>query len=159
MPGEWSSDVLTLPAIVTKLADALTRADAKKPVASSHRGGRVYRSGIGPHAENTAISLALAELSDNRPPWTQFVPYPGFPRQKCDLGIGQPLEWVVEAKMARLRGDNGKPDDTALKDILSPYESDRSAITDCVKLAASSFSCPKAVIVYGFDFPDRPLDP
>ena len=59
--------------------------------------------------------------------------------------------------MARLRGDNAKPDDTALKDILSPYEADRSALTDCVKLATSSFACRTGVVVYGFAYPDRSL--
>ena len=61
--------------------------------------------------------------------------------------------------MARFRGDNGKPDVTGLKDLLSPYESDRSALTDCAKLATSGFTCQKAVVIYGFDYPDRPLDP
>ena len=89
----------------------------------------------------------------------QFAPYPGLPRQKCDVWIGKPYEWVIEIKMARLRGDNGKPDDTAIKDILSPYESDRSALADCTKLANAEFSCRKAIVIYGFDYPDRPLDP
>lgn len=61
--------------------------------------------------------------------------------------------------MARFRGDNGKPDDTSLKDVLSPYEADRSALTDAVKLAHSRFPCTKAVLIYGFEYPDRSLDP
>ena len=70
----------------------------------------------------------------------QFEPYPGAPRQKADVWIGRPLQWVIEVKMARFFGDNGKPDDTAIKDILSPYPSDRSALTDCRKLATMSVS-------------------
>jgi hypothetical protein len=66
---------------------------------------------------------------------------------------------MVEVNMARFRGDNGKPDDTALKDLLSPYSGDRSALTDCQKLAESGFPCRKALMVYGFDYEDRPLDP
>ena len=89
----------------------------------------------------------------------QFAPYPDQPRQKCDLYFGDPLEWVVEAKMARFRGDNGKPDDTSLKDLLSPYPSDRSALTDATKLARSGFPCGKAILIYGFNYPDRPLEP
>jgi hypothetical protein len=61
--------------------------------------------------------------------------------------------------MARLRGDNGKPDDTAIKDILSPYDADRSALADCTKLATAQFTCRKAVVIYGFDYSDRLLDP
>src|SRR5262245_25706280 len=100
--------MLSLADIVTSLAEALTRADGRMPVARSQRSDRVYQAGIGPHSENAAIGLALAELSGDSEPWVQFVPYPAFPRQKCDVGIGAPLEWVVEVKMARLRGDNNK---------------------------------------------------
>src|SRR5262249_34340461 len=110
--------MLSLAEIVAELALALTRADGRMPAARSPRGDRVYRPGIGPHSENAAILLALAELPSQAGRWTQFVPYPGLPLQKCDLGIGDPLEWIVEIKMARLRGDNGKSDDTAVKDIL-----------------------------------------
>jgi hypothetical protein len=89
----------------------------------------------------------------------QFLPYPDAPRQKCVVWIGDPVEWCIEVKMARFRGDNGKPDDTSLKDVLSPYESDRSALTDAVKLARSHLHGSKAIIIYGFDYPDRRLDP
>jgi hypothetical protein len=69
------------------------------------------------------------------------------------------VAWAIEVKMARFRGDNGKPDDTSLKDLLSPYEADRSALTDTVKLARAGFGGRTAVLIYGFDYPDRPLDP
>ena len=32
--------------------------------------------------------------------------------ETCDIGLGSPLEWAIEVKMARAYGDNGKPDDT-----------------------------------------------
>src|SRR5207244_3586211 len=116
-----------------------------------------------PHAEDTAVALTLNELRRD-PEWRgepaeQFLPYPDQPRRKADLWVGQPLTLVAEVKMARLRGDNGKPDDTAVKDILSPYDRDRSALTDTVKLAAAEFGCAKAVLVYGFDYPDQTVDP
>jgi hypothetical protein len=60
--------------------------------------------------------------------------------------------------MARFRGDNGKPDDTAIKDILSPFESDRSAVSDCAKLVNAGFSGRTAVLIYGFDDDKRPLE-
>jgi len=55
---------------------------------------------------------------------------------------------MLEIKVARFQGDNGKPDDTAIKDILSPFEDDLSALTDCVR---------KAMIIYGVEAPRRPL--
>ena len=39
-------------------------------------------------------------------PCGPFIPYPDAPRQKCDLWIGDPVEWVIEATMNRFRGDN-----------------------------------------------------
>lgn len=59
--------------------------------------------------------------------------------------------------MGRFRGDNGKPDDTGIKDLISPFRADRSALIDVVKLAESKFASRKAVLVYGFDDPERPL--
>jgi hypothetical protein len=59
--------------------------------------------------------------------------------------------------MSRPNGDNGKPDDTSIKDILSPYASDRSALTDCTKLALSTIAPRKAILIYGFDDPRRRL--
>ena len=75
------------------------------------------------------------------------------------MWIGQPAEWVVEVKMARLRGDNGKPDDMTIKKVISPYARDHSAVTDASKLAESAFSAEKAIIIYGFDYPNQALDP
>jgi len=85
------------------------------------------------------------------------VDYP-HSRLKCDLGIGEPLEWAIEVKMARAFGDNGKLDDTWLKDLLSPYPSDHSALSDASKLRLSSFDCRLAILVYGFDYPTHPLE-
>jgi hypothetical protein len=44
-----------------------------------------------------------------------------------------------------------------VKKILSPYADDRSAVTDCAKLAESGFSARKGVLIYGFEDPKRPL--
>ena len=88
----------------------------------------------------------------------QFISYPTAVRQKCDLWLGDPLEWVVEVKMGRFRGDNAKPDDTGIKDLISPFRGDRSALVDGTKLAVSEFPSRKAVLVYGFDDHERPLE-
>jgi len=71
--------------------------------------------------------------------------------------IGASPEWALEVKMFRPNGDNGKPDDTAIKDILSPFASDRSALTDCAKLAESSIAPSHATLICGFDDARRPL--
>jgi hypothetical protein len=115
---------LSLMQLVDDFAAGLFAADAKHPVFTS-RTGREYRPGIGPHGEDRAVALILREMRAANPvryrASGQHLPYPGS-KQKCDLWLGDPLEWAVEVKMARFFGDNGKSDDTALKDLLSPYE-------------------------------------
>jgi hypothetical protein len=140
----------------------MTRADGRGPAHITAK-GRAYQPGIGPHPEDRAVRLTLDELrlmpEYAETPFGQALPYPRAPRQRCDLWIGEPVEWAIEVKMARFRGDNGKPDDTSLKDLLSPYDKDRSALTDCRKLADAGFDCRIAVLIYGFDYDDRSLDP
>ena len=149
---------LALEKVVSDFAEALAAADARRPAYTS-RTGRQYQPGIGPHAEDRAVALALQELRRTDAltykDAGQGLAYPGS-RQKCDLWIGDPLEWVIEIKMARFFGDNGKPDDTALKDVLSPYEVHRSALTDAVKLTSSALAGRKAILIYGFENPTEP---
>jgi hypothetical protein len=61
--------------------------------------------------------------------------------------------------MLRLMGDNGKPNDNMLMHILSPYSQHRSAVTDCAKLATSAFNGRRGVMIYGYAYPDWPLEP
>src|SRR5262249_37529753 len=154
LPSCVSMAAIELDTFVSAVAGAFSAADAMRPVAVS-RSGRVYQPGIGPHNENAAVALMLEQLRREAPydqtAMGQFVAYPQLPRQKCDVWAGDPLDWVIEVKMARFVGDNGKPDDTAVKDLLSPYAVDHSAVSDCMKLAASGFECRKAVLIYGFE--------
>jgi hypothetical protein len=75
----------------------------------------------------------------------------------CDLALGTLPDWAIEVKLARLGRDNGTYEDAAIKKILSPYPEDRSAVTDCAKLARSGFAGRCAVLIYGFEDPHRPL--
>jgi hypothetical protein len=59
--------------------------------------------------------------------------------------------------MARPNGDNGKPEDTSIKDILSPCGCDRSAVSEVLKLASTPIAPRRAVVIYGFECPRRPL--
>jgi hypothetical protein len=56
-------------------------------------------------------------------------------------------------------GDNGKPNDNMLMHILSPYARHRSAVTDCLKLIHSGFPGRKAVVIFGYDALEYPLEP
>jgi hypothetical protein len=151
---------LSLQNIVSDFAHGLSAADAKR-LAFTSRTGRVYRPGIGPHGEDRAVELATDAMRDAYPSRYlaigQGLAYPGS-KQRCDVWIGDPLAWAIEVKMARFFGDNGKPDDTSLKDLLSPYDLHRSALTDAQKLAASKIDGRRAVLIYGFTYPKMPLE-
>jgi hypothetical protein len=56
-------------------------------------------------------------------------------------------------------GDNGKPNDNMLMHILSPYPKHRSALTDCQKLVGSGFEEAYALLIYGYDYDDWPMEP
>ena len=79
---------------------------------------------------------------------------------KCDLCFGKNLnwEWVIEIKMFRILGDNGKTNDNILMHILSPYPKHRSALTDCKKLLVSGFEAKKAILIYGYESEEWPID-
>ena len=143
---------------VATFAEAFNAADARRPTAVSPRSGRIYQPGIGPHPEDRAVDLVVAELAAIRPAWQLALRqcYPGS-KQTCDLLWGAPADWAIEIKMFRPNGDNGKPDDTAIKDILSPFPSDRSAVSDCTKIAASTIAPHRAILIYGFDDTRKPL--
>lgn len=149
---------MELDEVVRVFAMAIEAVDARCP-AYVTRTGRAYRAGISPYPENKAMELVAAELRAGAGVTCgQFMPYPTSVRQKCDLWLGDPLDWVVEVKMGRFRGDNAKPDDTGIKDLISPFRGDRSALIDGLKLAVSEFPSRKAVLVYGFDDRERPLE-
>jgi hypothetical protein len=139
--------------------------DSLAPVASSSRTGASYRPGIGPHTEAQTIKLVMAHLVETEPvrysSYRLGVDYGDGTRQACDVCLGSPpaWEWAIEVKMLRLMGDNGKLNDNMLMHILSPYQSQRSALTDCTKLVASRLGTDKAIVIYGYDYPDWPMDP
>jgi hypothetical protein len=157
--------LLELTDLILDVAAAIKRIDARRPQAANARTGALYQPGIGPHPETQAVNLIVAELaalsaSRYGGQLQVGVPYPAG-RQKCDLCIGAApaWEWAAEIKMLRLMGDNGKPNDNMLMHILSPYPNDRSALTDCVKLIESGLAGRKAIVIYGFDYPELPMDP
>lgn len=152
--------MISLPQFCQDFARGIRLADSRRPQHGQ------YQPGIGPHTEKDTVRLALEELSRVSPEtyadkYSLEVPYPNQRRNKCDLCLGKSPDWdlAVEVKMLRLMGDNGKPNDNILMHILSPYPAHRSAVTDCQKLLASGLSGQKAIVIYGYDYPDWPMDP
>jgi hypothetical protein len=157
---------LDLTDLISDIATSIKLIDARHPQAANARTGLKYQAGIGPHPETQAVELVVSELERLHPDkyagkTSVGVSYPGASRQKCDLCIGTASNWTwaVEIKMLRLMGDNGKPNDNMLMHILSPYPADRSALTDCKKLVNSGLPGRKAIVIYGFDYGSRNMDP
>jgi hypothetical protein len=150
---------------VLDFARGIAAADARAPQAVGTRSGLPYQPGIGPHTEASTVSLVMKELHALEPKrygaFQTGVPYPALPRQRCDLCLGSAGDWswVVEVKMLRLMGDNGKLNDNMLMHILSPYPAHRSALTDCAKLLDSEFTGRKAIVIYGFEYEGWALAP
>jgi hypothetical protein len=146
--------------IVHDFAAGMEAADHRRPQASSSSiAGRLYQPGIGPFRETEAVALTLAEMRSVRGGVYANAGKRRYPagRNECDLVVGELPDWAIEVKMARLRRDNGDYEDTTTKKILSPYPDDRSAVTDCRKLASSGFGERRAILIYGFEDPARPI--
>jgi len=156
--SERDQPLIPLGEIVEQFATAMHAADKRGPRAVNPGSKHAYQPGIGPHPEHQAVDLVMRELALQRPLWRWRVrACDPITNQPCDWLLGHPLEWVIEIKMARPNCDNGRPHDIAVKDILSPYQMDRSALWDCVRLADPRITCRRAILIYGFDDSRRPL--
>jgi len=150
--------------LVCDFARAMKTVDSHRPTAQSARSGRSYQSGIGAFSEVETVKLVMQELKVTNPERYQKhclqVKYPLPSKNKCDLCIGTPPLWDcgIEIKMLRLMGDNGRPNDNMLMHILSPYAEHRSALTDCQKLRGSGFGCKTAIMIFGYDYRERPIE-
>lgn len=154
--------MIDLGQVVQAFASGLVAADSLRPEWTSVTTGRSYLPGIGPHPEAKTVELVLREMARMNAHYAEHrlgVPYPSIPRQRCDLLIDAGAGLAVEVKMLRFLGDNGKTNDNILMHLLSPYPAHRSALTDVSKLARSGFPVPKALLIYGYDYDDWPMDP
>ena len=128
--------------LATDFARAIQAADAECEAAISVRTKLSYQRGIGPHTETSTLSLVRSKLVEVDPisysKIETHIAYPVAPASEVRLVVGhcRVAEQVyIEAKMMRLMGDNGKPNDNILSHILSPYPQQRSALTDCRKVS------------------------
>src|SRR5690348_9215926 len=105
--------------LVQDFANAVISVDAGRPVATNKRSGIAFEPGLGPHSETETLTLVLNAAQRACPCWylqvSMSVPYPTNPRQKCDARIRTPDGLLfLEAKLLRLKGDNGMPNDNML---------------------------------------------
>lgn len=107
------------------------------------------------------VTLALRQHPSGRyEAYGLEVQYPGC-TDRCDfcLGTAGEWQWAVEIKPVRFLRSNGDLEDSTIKRLLSPYEEDGSALSDARRLASSDLYGSKAVLLYGFDYPDRGRKP
>lgn len=152
--------MMELVRIVRDFARAMETVDLRRPQAVSRRtAARQYQPGIGPFAEDDAVEMTLEEMQAAHGAAYQNAGKRRYPSgvRTCDIALGEQPDWAIEVKLARVGRDNGTYEDAAIKKILSPYPDDRSAVTDCVKLAHSGFVGRRAVLIYGFEVHGRPL--
>lgn len=151
---------MELEQIVHDFALAMETVDHRRPqVASRRTATRLYQPGIGPFAENDAVAMTIAQMKAVNDAAYLSAGERRYPTggQTCDLALGELPDWAIEVKLARVGRDNGTYEDAAIKKILSPYADDWSPVTDCVKFARSDFGGRRAVLIYGFEVPGRPL--
>jgi hypothetical protein len=136
---------MELDQIVRDFAAAMQVVDHRRPQSASSRDAtRLYQPGIGPFAEDAAIAMTLAEMQAHDAKYANVTKRYPAGSQTCDLAVGELPGWAIEVRLARVGRDNGTYEDAAIKKILSPYADDRSAVTDCVKLARSGFAGRRA---------------
>ena len=146
----------SLEQFVQDFANAVVAADHTRPQAVDATSAR---PGIGTLPEAEALRLIARELglavdSPYSGRISLDVPYPDAPDQTCSLCIGRQPHWTLAAEVRMLRYVN--EDGTLAGNILAHH---RAAVAACVKLAASPLGENKAIVIYGFDDRQWPLDP
>ena len=148
--------VTSLEQFIQDFANAVIAADHTRPQPADATSAR---PGIGTLPEAEALRLIASELEQSAPSRyggriSLDVPYPDAPDHTCSLCIGGPSKWILAAEVRLLRyvSEDGR----LSGNILAHH---RAAVDACVKLAASPLGESKAVIIYGFDDRQWPLDP
>ena len=144
---------------VQDFATSMERIDKIVPPAKNTRTGEEYDRGIGPYQEKLLIEHIVTDLKkSNSTTYEKLeteVKYP-HDRKRCDIVLNQNL--FVEVKAVRKMRNNGVHEEFLVNHILSPYEADKSFLTDTQKLLGSGFEGQKAVLMYGYDYKEFPID-
>ena len=148
--------MIPLEQFVQHFANAVIAADHTRPKAAD---AVLSRPGIGTLPEADALHLIAGELELAEPATyagriALDVSYPDSPDRTCSICVGAAPDWTfaAEVRMLRLVREDGR----LTGNILAHH---RAAVAACVDLANSPLCKSKAVIIYGFDDPQWPLDP
>ena len=105
---------------------------------------RSFSARVGPYGEPQLVSLVAAHLNS-------LERYIGRVRTKRTPDLLIAGEWVIECKIARPFGDNGRPAENWSVNLLHPCEGNTSLLGDCLKLMKLDCQERKAVTVIGYE--------
>jgi hypothetical protein len=113
-----------------------------------------FQLGVGPYGEPQLVA-AIARYLNTIPV------YGGLVKTKRTPDLLVPNQWVLEFKLARPFGDNGKEAENWSVNLIHPYEGNVSLVGDCLKLQSLGGAERKAAIVVGYEHtpPKIPLSP
>ena len=144
---------------VEDFAKSMEVMDKILPPAVNVKTKKEYQKGIGPYQETLLIRHVVGNMIENNPSLYSNlkleVKYPNQ-RGRCDVVVNDNL--FIEIKAVRKMRDNGTQEEFLVNHILSPYENDKSFLTDTKKLLDSEFIGEKAVVFYGYDYDEAPMD-
>ena len=144
---------------VIDFAKSMEVVDKTLPPAKNVRTKEEFDRGIGPYQEKLLIEHVVNNMKENNSSLYSNVElevkYPND-RKRCDVVINDNL--FIEVKAVRKMRNNGTHEEFLVNHILSPYEADKSFLTDTQKLLDSGFQGQKAVMLYGYDYDDFPID-
>lgn len=124
--------------VVQNIADVLKRID------SSRAPFKHFQPGVGPYGEPQLVKLVAAGLNS-------IPQYGGCVKTMRTPDLLIERHWVLEIKLVRPFGDNGKPAENWSVNLLHPYSGNTSLLGDCLKLQAMTRSEQKGVIAIGYE--------
>jgi hypothetical protein len=131
--------------IAFDIAGALVEIDSSGPPFKQ------FHRGVGPYGEPQLVAEIARRLND--------IPrYRGAVVTKRTPDLLIPGEWLLEFKIARPFGDNGKQAENWSMNLLHPYPGNTSTIGDCLKLLSLPSKEKKAVIVIGYEHDPPQID-
>ncbi|MEN6292039.1 MAG: hypothetical protein ABFD07_08525 [Methanobacterium sp.] len=121
--------------IVITIADILKEFDTEKPV------HKAFQPGIGPFGEPQIVSTIAQRLS--------MKGIQAKTKRTPDLDIQN--QWLIEFKIVRPYGDNGKEAENWSVNMLHPYSGNVSLIGDAIKLTSLNSLSRKGLFVIGYE--------
>lgn len=120
---------------------------------SAHPVHKNFRPGAGPFPETQLVKIIKDELGKHVLKSSGITGYPRLNRKYADLvlGEGKVIDWFIEAKVIRVRGDNEKAYPYMDK-LLHPLSN--SCLVDTRKLLEVDHSKNKALLLIQFDNPE-----